>query len=82
MSEVKRIELPTGIQMEVEAIGQGDRPFVLVHGYTFDGLADDSVAALDQLGTDRCDLLGHSMGGAWWPSASPWHTRGASHPSS
>jgi 2-succinyl-6-hydroxy-2,4-cyclohexadiene-1-carboxylate synthase len=31
--------------------------------YTFDGLVDDLLAVLDALGLERCDLLGHSMGG-------------------
>jgi len=31
--------------------------------YTFDGLADDLELALHALGIERCDLLGHSMGG-------------------
>lgn len=32
--------------------------------YTFDTLARDVELALDALGVERCDLLGHSMGGA------------------
>ena len=32
-------------------------------GYTFDQLAADLLAFLDALGIERCDLLGHSMGG-------------------
>jgi pimeloyl-ACP methyl ester carboxylesterase len=31
--------------------------------YTFEQLVDDLAAFLDGLGIDRCDLLGHSMGG-------------------
>jgi pimeloyl-ACP methyl ester carboxylesterase len=31
--------------------------------YTLAGLADDLVGFLDALGVERCDLLGHSMGG-------------------
>ena len=31
--------------------------------YTLDALADDLLAFLDALGVERCDLLGHSMGG-------------------
>jgi len=31
--------------------------------YTFDQLLADAVGALDELGVDRCHLLGHSMGG-------------------
>jgi pimeloyl-ACP methyl ester carboxylesterase len=93
-----------GIEFEVEEHGEGDRPFVLVHGYTgsrddwleqlpelarlgrtvaidqrghggttnsgdpadysFAGLVADLLAVLDALGIERCDLLGHSMGGA------------------
>lgn len=83
--------------------GEGDRPLVLVHGftgsrkdfapcledlsdlgrtlapalrghadgwhagdsaaYTLDAAADDLAGWLDAIGVDRCDLLGHSMGG-------------------
>jgi pimeloyl-ACP methyl ester carboxylesterase len=32
-------------------------------GYTLDQLSDDLDEALDLLGIDHCDLLGHSMGG-------------------
>ncbi len=32
-------------------------------GYSLDQLALDLIAFLDALGIDRCDLLGHSMGG-------------------
>jgi pimeloyl-ACP methyl ester carboxylesterase len=32
-------------------------------GYGFDVLADEVAAWLDALGVERCDLLGHSMGG-------------------
>jgi pimeloyl-ACP methyl ester carboxylesterase len=92
------------IEVEFEETGQGDRPFVLVHGFTgsrddwrerlpelaplgrtialdqrghggttnsgdpaaysFDALVDDLAAVLDAIGVERCDLLGHSMGGA------------------
>ena len=92
-----------GIEFEVAEIGEGDRPFVLVHGFTgsrddfrevlpvladegrtvaldlrghggssnsgaeadyqLDALALDLAAALDAAEIDRCDLLGHSMGG-------------------
>ena len=31
--------------------------------YTFSQLTDDLLALLDALGVERCDLLGHSMGG-------------------
>ncbi|HEY8493499.1 MAG TPA: alpha/beta hydrolase [Myxococcota bacterium] len=31
--------------------------------YTFERLADDVIGFLDALGVERCDLLGHSMGG-------------------
>ena len=34
-----------------------------VSGYTFDQLARDLLGFLDALGIERCDLLGHSMGG-------------------
>jgi pimeloyl-ACP methyl ester carboxylesterase len=33
------------------------------NGYTFDQLARDLLGFLDALGIERCDLLGHSMGG-------------------
>lgn len=92
------------IEMEYEEHGKGDRPFVLVHGFTgsrddwkevlprlakhgrtialdqrghggssspgdpagyrLAQLRDDLVGFLDALGIARCDLLGHSMGGA------------------
>ena len=100
---VRRVAV-RGIQVEVEETGQGERPFVLVHGFTgsrddwrerllelaplgrtialdqrghggtsnsgdpsdysFEGLVDDLAAVLDAIGVERCDLLGHSMGGA------------------
>jgi 2-succinyl-6-hydroxy-2,4-cyclohexadiene-1-carboxylate synthase len=92
-----------GIEFEIEEHGEGERAFVLVHGYTgsrddwkeqlpelaklgrtvaidqrghggttnsgdaadytFEGLVDDLTAVLDALELERCDLLGHSMGG-------------------
>jgi pimeloyl-ACP methyl ester carboxylesterase len=101
---------PTGrvrvgeIEVELQEWGRGDRPFVLVHGFTgsrddwrevapilarerrvvapdlrghggttnvgradaysFDVLAQDLIGCLDALGIERCDLLGHSMGGS------------------
>jgi len=95
----KRISV-RGIQLAYEEHGAGDRPLVLVHGftgsrrdfrerlpalaalgrtialdlrghgesthageYTLDALAEDLVAFLDALAIERCDLLGHSMGG-------------------
>ena len=89
------------IELEYEEVGGGDRPFLLVHGftgsrddfrehlpaladhghtlavdqrghggsdnpgdgYTLAQLTDDLLAFLDSVGLDRCDLLGHSMGG-------------------
>lgn len=33
-------------------------------GYSFARLVDDLEMVLDELGVERCDLLGHSMGGA------------------
>lgn len=103
MHAVSHLELPSGIRMEIEQWGHGDRPLVLVHGYTgsrddwreqldplsthgltialdlrghggstntgeaasydFRTLADDLLLAFDALGFERCDLLGHSMGG-------------------
>lgn len=102
MSVVRKIAV-RGIEMEVEDAGTGDRPFVLVHGftgsrddfrehipelartgrtiaidqrghggttntgrpedYTLDGLVADLAAAFDELGIERADLLGHSLGG-------------------
>ena len=100
---ISHLELPNGLHVEVEQWGHGDRPLVLVHGYTgsrddwleqlpplsehgltialdlrghggsantgdaadytFAQLADDVMLALDALSIERCDLLGHSMGG-------------------
>jgi pimeloyl-ACP methyl ester carboxylesterase len=131
---------PTGrvrvgeIEVELQEWGRGDRPFVLVHGFTgsrddwrevapilarerrvvapdlrghggttnvgradaysFDVLAQDLIGCLDALGIERCDLLGHSMGGSvamratlaapepGWDACSSWRRRGgrtASH---
>jgi len=103
MHAVSHLELPNGLRMEIEQWGHGDRPLVLVHGYTgsrddwldhlpalselgltialdqrghggsrgsgdpgdytIEQLAEDLSEALDDLGVERCDLLGHSMGG-------------------
>jgi pimeloyl-ACP methyl ester carboxylesterase len=92
-----------GVDLVVEDLGRGERPFVLVHGFTgfrddfreqlpaltelgrtilydhrghgdstntgdatsysFAQLVDDLGAVLDALNVQRCDLLGHSMGG-------------------
>lgn len=92
-----------GAAIVVEDLGRGERPFVLVHGFTgfrddfrdqlpaltelgrtiiydhrghgdsantgdaasysFAQLTDDLRALLDTFGVQRCDLLGHSMGG-------------------
>jgi len=92
-----------GVHVVWDEEGEGDRPLVLVHGftgsrkdfapsladlaeegrvlapalrghadahhageasaYTLDAAAGDLVAWLDALGIERCDLLGHSMGG-------------------
>jgi pimeloyl-ACP methyl ester carboxylesterase len=96
-------EIINGVELVFEDLGHGERPFVLVHGftgfredfrdhlpalaelgrtivydhrghgesahtgeaatYTFAQLVDDLRALLDRRGVDRCDLLGHSMGG-------------------
>ena len=103
MHALSHLELPSGLRMEIEQWGHGDRPLVLVHGYTgsrddwleqlpalselgltialdlrghggssnsgapsdytFERLADDLLQAFDALEIERCDLLGHSMGG-------------------
>lgn len=103
MHALSHHELRSGIRMEIEQWGHGDRPLVLVHGFTgsrddwleqlpalsergltvaldlrghggstntgdaagyaFEQLAEDVMQALDALSIDRCDLLGHSMGG-------------------
>ena len=47
MSQVKCVELPTGIQMEYEDWGEGHRPLVLVHGFT--GSRDDWRERLPEL---------------------------------
>lgn len=92
-----------GVHVVWDEEGEGDRPLVLVHGftgsrkdfapcledlsdlgrilapalrghadghhaedpaaYTLDAAAADLLAWLDALGVERCDLLGHSMGG-------------------
>lgn len=91
------------VEIAWEEEGRGERPLVLVHGftgsrrdfapraaalarlgrsvridlrghgaltntgdpksYTFEQLAEDLIGFLDALGIERCDLLGHSMGG-------------------
>ena len=102
MGSVSQIEVGK-LEIEYEEWGEGDRSFVLVHGFTgsrddwreqlpalaplgrtlaldlrghggstnpgvaeaysLDILADDLVRFLDALAIERCDLLGHSMGG-------------------
>lgn len=102
MSNPKRVCVGS-IEMGYEEQGVGDRPFVLVHGFTgsrddfadvlgglaekgrtitidqrghgestntgrpkdynFDIAVTDLLGFLDALAIDRCDLLGHSMGG-------------------
>ena len=92
-----------GIEIAFEEHGRGDRPLLLVHGFTgfrqdfasqlaglaqhgrvlapdlrghgesgrtgdpasygFEELTADLLGFLDALGIERCDLLGHSMGG-------------------
>lgn len=99
---MKRVRIGD-IEMAYEEHGAGDRPFVLVHGFTgsrddwremlprlaargrtlaidlrghgdttntgdaatydFAQMARDVLGFLDALGIERCDLLGHSMGG-------------------
>jgi pimeloyl-ACP methyl ester carboxylesterase len=101
--EAKRIRVGE-IEVEYQEWGRGERPFVLVHGFTgsrddwrevapvlararrvvapdlrghggstnlgradaysFDLLAQDLVGFLNAMGIERCDLLGHSMGGS------------------
>jgi len=102
MQEIGRAKLG-GIEIEWERTGSGDRPFVLVHGYTgsrddwtdvlpalaelgptvtldqrghggstnpgtpeaysLEQLVLDLSGFLEAMGIERCDLLGHSMGG-------------------
>ena len=50
------------IAIDQRGHGGSDNPGDLA-GYTLDALASDLEAALDALGVERCDLLGHSMGG-------------------
>jgi len=61
MTEVRRATLPAGIEIEYQETGTGDRPFVLVHGFT--GSRDDwreHLPALSQLGrTIAIDQRGH-----------------------
>ena len=102
MSQVKTVPVD-GIEIEYEEWGEGERAFVLAHGFTgsrddwrevlpelaghgrtvaldqrghggttnpgvpdgyhFDQLVADLLGFLDAVGIERCDLLGHSMGG-------------------
>jgi pimeloyl-ACP methyl ester carboxylesterase len=102
MHEIGRAELGD-VEIEWERFGSGDRPFVLVHGftgsrddwsdvlpdltklgptvildqrghggssnpgtpeaYTLEQLVLDLTRFLEAVGIERCDLLGHSMGG-------------------
>jgi pimeloyl-ACP methyl ester carboxylesterase len=61
MSEVRHINLQSGIRIEYEEAGAGSRPFVLVHGFT--GSRDDwreHIPALSELGrTIAPDQRGH-----------------------
>jgi pimeloyl-ACP methyl ester carboxylesterase len=100
--QIGRVELGD-VEIEWERTGSGDRPFVLVHGFTgsrddwsdvlpavaelgptvtldqrghggstnpgtpeaysLEQLVQDLTRFLDATGIERCDLLGHSMGG-------------------
>ena len=59
-SEVRRVSV-RGIEMEVQDVGRGERPFVLVHGYT--GSRDDFREAMPRLAalgrTLAVDQRGH-----------------------
>jgi pimeloyl-ACP methyl ester carboxylesterase len=61
MHALSHIELENGLRMEVEQWGHGDRPLVLVHGYT--GSRDDWLEQLPGLSarglTIALDLRGH-----------------------
>jgi 2-succinyl-6-hydroxy-2,4-cyclohexadiene-1-carboxylate synthase len=61
MSDVRHLELSSGIRIEYEEAGAGPRPFVLVHGFT--GSRDDwreHIPALSELGrTLAPDQRGH-----------------------
>ena len=61
MAKVHRIKLPTGVEIEYEDHGTGDRPLVLVHGFT--GSRDDWLEPLPELArlgrTVALDLRGH-----------------------
>lgn len=61
MSRVRRVELPLGIAIECEEEGAGDRPFVLVHGFTGSRIDfDQQMPALGRLGrTLALDQRGH-----------------------
>ena len=61
MSDVRHIDLQSGIRIEYQEAGAGPRPFVLVHGFT--GSRDDwreHIPALSELGrTIAPDQRGH-----------------------
>jgi pimeloyl-ACP methyl ester carboxylesterase len=61
MSDVRHIDLQSGIRIEYEEAGAGPRPFLLVHGFT--GSRDDwreHIPALSELGrTIAPDQRGH-----------------------
>ena len=61
MSTVHRLALRTGVEIEYEEHGSGERPFVLVHGFT--GSRDDWRERLPELArlgrTIALDQRGH-----------------------
>jgi pimeloyl-ACP methyl ester carboxylesterase len=61
MSTLHKVKLRTGVEIELEDHGEGDRPFVLVHGFT--GSRDDWLERLPDLArfgrTLALDLRGH-----------------------